>query len=410
MNTPKKREWSFRKLRKRITGSRKEMQKEKNAFTKSVFKQFAMAWRGFLISICFLLYAISALPGHTAAAYLCGFPFVLDWNLRYVRKVRRQLRGQLEHLKHEKDKLYKAIELERSERILSFVRRESSGKLPTHCLLLLSLPRSGSTWLFDALRCHPCIFVEPRAIIFDRLGLEGGRYPKGLLNGPDATIDVEVEHKKGAQIPDFSLTNFTLEMSDKIHYAIEKIHPELFNYDVKIFFRNIKQLEQKDLIKIKLIYQIRDPKAAFTSFLNYQKRDPYWYRTLSENKLTSYMERAFDITYNMARQREGLVVDYSDMISDSRKVLINIYKYLWSDDSDEDDTILDDLANAAVVNTERQQRMKRLKSPFFGSELGPVQGGDVQYSDFFEKYSDDIIKCYDSYNALLQLSKDTSFP
>ena len=50
------------------------------------------------------------------------------------------------------------------------------------------------------------------------------------------------------------------------------------------------------------------------------------------------------------------------------------------------------------------------KSPFFDSELGPVQGGDVQYSDFFGKYTEDIKKCYDSYNALLQLSKDTSFP
>src|SRR5687767_14804356 len=59
-------------------------------------------------------------------------------------------------------------------------RRADLGAPPERLVLILCNPRSGSTWLLDALRCHPAIELHPRYTVFARLGSVGRRYPLDL--------------------------------------------------------------------------------------------------------------------------------------------------------------------------------------------------------------------------------------
>ena len=77
--------------------------------------------------------------------------------------------GQLKALEGRSSKtaetLQKELSAERSQRIVEFARRDSSGRELSHVVLIVCPPRTGSTWLYDALRCHPRVVVEPTAQI-----------------------------------------------------------------------------------------------------------------------------------------------------------------------------------------------------------------------------------------------------
>jgi hypothetical protein len=219
-----------------------------------------------------------------------------------------------------------ALALERNQRIMSSVRRDSSKTLPENCLVLLTVPRSGSTWLLDSIRCHPKISFEPSSIIYDYLGLPGGRYPRGLSNGPDAAKEIEVFPNRGAQIPDFCVESLSAEDYQLLTgpvYAIEKIHPEFFDYNVKSFLNKSNELMEKSNFSIKFIYQVRDPEAVLTSFLNYKARDPKWYPDIAEKDAIPYLEKTYQGVLKMAQRKPGLIVDYRDLIAGYENVLTN---------------------------------------------------------------------------------------
>ena len=79
--------------------------------------------------------------------------------------------------------------------------QERRHRLPEQTVLLLTNPRSGSTWLFDALRCHPGLIVNAEADLWQYLGMRGRRYPKDLRGDPDNAVRIEVRPGEWEALP-----------------------------------------------------------------------------------------------------------------------------------------------------------------------------------------------------------------
>lgn len=357
----------------------------------------------FLLSAILLAYAVSPLPGNYLAASL--ILLLLYLNLVLVRLAQASLRVEAveKAIQAERAACKRELALERAQRIAAFARRDSSGHLPERCLILLAVPRSGSTWLMDGLRCHPSVYLEPSAILFERLGLTGGRYPRGLSDGPDGVIDLELSTGRGARVPAFALPELGKASSTRGHRgpcAIEKIHPQFFDYDNDAFLARIDELEQDGGMTVDFVYQVRDPTAVLASFLNYQQRDPTWLPSVRERDLATYVERTYAAVSEIARRRKGLIVDYSDLIADFREVLLAIYRHLWPDAAT---SVLFDLATGARDVTSREKRGAALDTAFFGERPGPVRGREDEHLSFFERYRPQVAGCYESYHALLEM-------
>jgi hypothetical protein len=354
----------------------------------------------FVLSAVLLAYVASPLPGGYIAVYLVLF--ILYLNLVLMRLYQASLRAEAVRQAVEAERAAWQAELasERAQRIAAFARRDSSGELPKRCLMILAIPRSGSTWLMDILRSLPCIHLEPSAIVFEQLGLNGNRYPRGLSDGPDSKTDLEVKPGLGARVPDFSLPPATLgaaAICQDQSYALEKLHPEFFDFDTEGFLGRIDLLRKDRKMNTTFIYQIREPLGALTSFLNYQKRDPSWYRDLPASEVPRFMERTYSALLEVARRQDGIVVDYADLVAGSRKTLLLLFAGLWPD---ADTAVLAHVAAAALEVTARGKRVATHRTPFLGERAAAVRGDDELLQPFFSLHQQEIARCYEAYHAL----------
>ena len=357
----------------------------------------------FLLSMALLWYMLSPLPGSYLAAAL--ILLILYVNLVLMRLAQASLRAEAvqKAIEAERAAWQREVASERAQRIAAFARRDSSGELPKRCLMIVAVPRSGSTWLMDALRSLPCMHLEPSSIVFDSLALTGNRYPIGLSNGPDGIIDLELSAGRGATVPAFILPEAS-QAAARIGvgqtYAIEKIHPEFFDYDVDGILARVMQLAEGNVMSVEFVYQVRDPKAALASFLSYRKRDPTWYARLKDDNLVSYMERTYAALFEMACKQSGLVVDYSELVSGLEEVVLTICRRLWPD---ADHRMLHALAGAARDATSRDKREAALQTSFLGHKPGAISGAGEEYAPFLEQYAGQVDRCYEYYNSLLEL-------
>ena len=76
----------------KINPSLKQNLKSRISLFSSIQIYLKLAWRGFLISLCLLLYSMSSLPGCLLASYLCVLPFLIDLNIRYIKLVKHQIK------------------------------------------------------------------------------------------------------------------------------------------------------------------------------------------------------------------------------------------------------------------------------------------------------------------------------
>jgi hypothetical protein len=266
-------------------------------------------------------------------------------------------------------------------------------------LIILTSPRSGSTWFSDAIRCHPMIQYCPYGIIYAYLGLSGRRYPEDLSNGPDAIQKIEVLPFKWEKIPNFDpLGGYSPLTAES--FLMEKCHPEFFHFDTKKIINKIKRLKSKN-VRIKFIYQIRDPVASFASFMNYQERNPKWYPSIKGHNLVAYMHKTFAAINELALQEPGVIIDFSSIMIDLESVLRKAYSYIWPLHKQE---CFNTIINHAVTTTARH---KRPQSKFLGKNTGSIRGvgNKYKYKYFFEQYKNSIQKCYDSYNSLLNITQ-----
>lgn len=357
---------------------------------------------GAFISVSAGLLVIGALLVTLFALTLVVFKFEHRLNVAQT-ELKSYQDIQQARLVQQLEKQNQAIEKERSDRIVTFARRDASSTLPQQVLVLVTVHRSGSTWLVDMLRSNPAIFMDPSARLFAELELQGGRYPIGLSNGPDADMDFENAPNQGTRIPRFDPLALMLPVAGDNPYALEKIHPQFFDYDVAAFLERIQKVEAKYGLRFKFVYQVRDPRAVLSSFLNYQRRDPQWYTSITMEKLVPFMHQAYQAILDMARLRPDTILDYTDLKHDPQGVLINLYTSMWPT---EDIDLLRQVAEYAVASTRREQRQENAPH-FLGIAEGPVRGFTLDNGEFFDRFSNGIEDMYEPYQALLTNGKQS---
>lgn len=289
---------------------------------------------------------------------------LLDQVNRRWREQSDRLNSRIEVLRAQVDQRFAE---ERSVRSLAFARRDSTGHPPERCLLLVTIPRSGSTWLLDAMRCHPAVRFEASALLFELLGLRGGRYPRALADRGDASVDIEITNGTGARIPAFELPAGVVpaqlsEMEEP--YTIEKIHPDFFLFDPQRLLRRLRGLESRG-VQVKLVYQVREPARVAASISRYKRRDPSWYPSLQLDNLVPYLERCFRSLDQMVEILPGPVFDYRELTDDLAAVLQRIYRHLWPT---AERRAWGKIASAAAALSSLERRKTAGTTLFFGDE------------------------------------------
>lgn len=276
-------------------------------------------------------------------------------------------------------------------------------QIPEKALILLTAHRTGSTWLSDALRCHPAIEYYPTPILYEELGLFGRRYPGDLSNQADCTYEIEVQPGKLDKIPQFDVVKDLKPKLRKLKfepYAVEKCHPSFFNFSSELFLQKIEHLESLG-VEVKLVYLVRDPKSLMTSFMNYQQRKPSWYREVVGEKLIKFLSQTYQCIEEVFKKRSGLILDYSETRTNMPQALLKIYEMLWASWSKLQKECLLNISQLSLLYTNREQRIAKINSPFLGKEEGRIEGGNEEHQDFFIAYKELIKQCYSYYKAIM---------
>lgn len=283
------------------------------------------------------------------------------------------------------------------ERLKHLVKRHTTpDPVPPRVVILMTNPRSGSTWLFDALRCHPSVKVRPTADVFSFLGMTGRRYPRDLAGDPADAVRVEVRPGEWDNLPRFHLPQDIITSVVTLPvWEVEKGHPQFFGFDVPAFVARLDALKALGC-DVRMVYQVRDPRESMTSFLRYKERNPDWFGHIPPERVPNYSRRIFEGLYACALAYPGLVVQYHELRGDVRAVLTRLYTHLWSDAS----AITPALLDAIAVATGRGQRDKQ--TPFLGKQT--TQAEDVAaYAALFDANTAQIEASYAAYHSLLAI-------
>ena len=264
------------------------------------------------------------------------------------------------------------------------------GAPPERLALILCNPRSGSTWLFDALRCHPAIELHPRYTVFALLGCVGRRYPLDLDSGAGDAAQVEVELGRWSGVPPFACAHDEVDPAVRARpYAIEKIHPHFFGHDTTAFLARLAELEQR--AQVEVIYLTRAPEAALRSFVSYQHRNPKWNAQISPQQAPRHIARVYETLLRTAERRPGLVVDYDALAARFAPTIARILARLWPQATPASGALLAAMAQA----TARDERA-RTATPFLGREqpaVAPPTGAPAA----------ELARCRRAYQTLLEL-------
>lgn len=267
---------------------------------------------------------------------------------------------------------------------------------PQRLAILLTNPRSGSTWLFDAIRCHPAVAMHPTADIFTWLGMTGRRYPRDLAGDDSQAEQIEVRPGEWEALPTFQLPP-ALQATTLPTYALEKCHPHFFKHDVPGFVGKLRDLERR--LTLRMLYQVRDPQASLISFLRYRERNATWNPHIGPDELPAHMRRIYESLLKTAQAYPGLIVNYDDLETDFAGTMTGIFRYLWADA--EPDPVLIAAIEAA---TGREQRSA---TTFLGQRVTRPDSDKVPYAAMFERYAADIEACHTAYQALLALKENS---
>jgi|GEM_PF-1251868 len=298
------------------------------------------------------------------------------------------------------------IQAEREARVADFIRlNEQGNEPPKRYLIQLTVPRCGSTLLTDALRSHPGIDLTPIAFLHENLSLTSGRYPRGLSEGPDAKVSVELFPYRGAKIPEFCLPEgIASQVYPHVRersWAIEKIHPHAFGNNSEQFIEQIKDLVDTQGIEFKFIYQVRNPKSAIASYIRYQKRDSSWHRGLGEP--FQYMQAAYKALLEVAITLPGLIIDYSDLMDNFAGTVKTAYLHIWDQ---ADHVVFDELLEHVQKLTAKDQRFGGKPTPFLGNQVGDNQpiNVDKELEALSQENAQCLDSCFDAYHAILRLA------
>jgi hypothetical protein len=274
---------------------------------------------------------------------------------------------------------------------------------PDRVAVILANPRSGSTWLFDSIRCHPAVEMISSGYYFRYLTSSGRRYPRDLTSADLDSINVEVrpDVKKWADVPLFSIKEREYSIPPEIaekRYALEKIHPHFYNFNSAGLIQKVRNLES-DGITVKFIYLVRDPWSSMESYLNYQKRNSSWNRDKKPGDVARHMVKIYQNILEVAQDEEGLILDYGDMIENYSATLENVFNYLWPENSTSE-LDREDLINLIKEATAWEKR--KSKKAFLGKSRGHVRGYQG-FDQIFQSYQIELEMMNGSYQNLLKM-------
>ena len=207
-----------------------------------------------------------------------------------------------------------ALADERNGRSLVDVHLADRGLPIRRILLLFTIPRSGSTWLFDILRTHPAVRVEPTVRVWTALGMHGFRYPGAFHHVDGASVPLEIEPNRAAAIPAFPQATLpNVHLIDEIdRWALEKAHPSFVEFDARRLASRIQDL-RRDNTKVEVVYGLRNPLASMWSMAEYKARDPEWLKTLQVDEVPRFVARSLATLSDLHALVGGVVVEYENL-------------------------------------------------------------------------------------------------
>lgn len=245
----------------------------------------------------------------------------------------------------------------RDDAIVSIARSHGPDELPDAVILLVTIHRSGSTLLFDVVRSHPAAYFEPTYRIWELLGLDGRRYPSALGDTPGASFAAEVAPGIGALLP----STFARRAGSTT--AVEKLHPQFYDFDARAFAKRIDEAATTIGAPIHVVYGIREPVQAMWSMVEYQQRDPNWYAFLDHGAIPEFIHRSIASVSELHALVDGPVIDYTDIATDNPS-LGSIGRLFGDDD-------VADWPDAAVRAHGRSNRRAVQSGPFVGEGASP---------------------------------------
>jgi hypothetical protein len=203
-------------------------------------------------------------------------------------------------------RIQREVARERSQRISGVARALTSGRRPDKLLLIIATHRAGSTLLLDLIRSIEGVGMWPSAEWWDRLGLEGRRYPGDLSDDADGTRELEVQPGQGSLVP---------ELRDRYAsapIAVEKLHPEFFGYDHAAFAARLVDMRRE--LPTEVVYLARRPLDAMWSMAEYKSRNPDWYAHLDVTQVPELIRRSLRTMLDLSETSPGVVFDYEQLI------------------------------------------------------------------------------------------------
>ena len=263
---------------------------------------------------------------------------------------------------HAERELSQALADERSRRSLVDVHL-ADRKLPLRRILLLfTIHRSGSTWLFDMLRTHPAVRIEPTARVWTELGIDGWRYPGAFHDIDGAMIPLEVTPGLGAAIPAFprALIPDIRQVDDADRWALEKAHPQFVDFNANQLAARIRDLRERG-VDVEVVYGVRNPLHSMWSMAEFKIRDPNWYRNLQVEEVPQFIAKSLETLAEVHALVGGTVVEYENLPNGAvMNRLCQRFDASWGDAA-----VKAWLAHAVSV-TERSKRQQRTDSAFLG--------------------------------------------
>jgi FkbM family methyltransferase len=326
-----------------------------------------------------------------------------ETSLRAERKAKEALEARLDELLSAQkaalarvDELHRELETAQRETLrhvsLRFAQADARAAEFDGLVLLVAPERSGSTWLFDLMRCHPAALFLPAADLYRRLGVKGRRYPVHLSDGLGPTIDIEVEEGLGARVPAF--TPRDVDIGPTSHLAVEKIHPAAIRFDVPGFLRRVDEIGSQQRKEIRCCYLTRDPVDSIRSFLAYKHRESDWAPNLPVSSAPDLYLRTFEALRELVSERPGPVIRYEELVADPSQIVSRLYQWLWPEI---DPSTNVSIASRAIEMTRRDRVERNQTGGFVGqadatipSDLSLLIGAD----DLFPAESHTLIqKC-----------------
>jgi len=229
------------------------------------------------------------------------------------------------------------------------------------------------------------------------------RYPAGLASADADAEAIEIQPGIGELIPSLAPPPDLAErLADPSldPVAIEKLHPEFYDFDASAFAEGCERLESRLGVRVSVLYRVRDPEMVLRSMIRYKRRDPKWYARLGEDEVAGFILRSLESMRRLASMRPGLVLEYEAHRSDPVEAMRALFERVWPEgDEDRRRATAEWIAQATV-------RAPREGSAFLGARTSDDDRGDTD--EIVRRSAEALEACRAAQEALLGACRDAA--